>query len=176
MRHIKAKHTNPSQKQVFDEMEKNFKKHSHNKRNQASQKKQKEVDEKGFNTKNKKAVQACQKKQKEVDEERFKQQHNKAEQARKKRLKEADEEGFNIKNKKFVQACQKKQKGSQAAAVKKFYQETCYGPVFECVCCRTLNFKHNVVEFNKKNRVQIRKKAKEAHTRDYNSKLEQVNL
>jgi len=69
-----------------------------------------------------------------------------------------------------------KKKGSQAAAVKKFYQETCYGPVFECVCCRTLNFKHNVVEFNKKNRVQIRNKAKEAHIRDYNSKLEQVDI
>merc|ERR1711863_155210 len=71
MRHIKAKHTNPSQIQSFAEMEKSFKKHSLNKRQQASQKKQKEVDEEGF-----------------------KKRHTKAEQDRQKRLKEIDEKGF----------------------------------------------------------------------------------
>ena len=101
MRHIKAKHTNPSQKQVFDEMEKNFKKHSTNKR-----------------------VQATQKKQKEVDEEGFKQQHNKAEQARKKRLKEADEKEFKKKEKIANKKNKSRIRGSRAGAVKKFYQET----------------------------------------------------
>ena len=98
-------------------------------------------------------MQACQKRQKETDEERFKKKKK-------------------IANGKY----KKKQRTSQEAAARRFHQETLYGPVFECVCCRTLNFKHNVVEFNKKNRVQIRKKAKDAHIRDYNSKLEQVNL
>ena len=176
MRHIKAKHTNPSQIQSFAEMEKSFKRHSLNKR-----------------------VQASQKKYKEVDEERFKQQHNKAEQARKKRLKEDDEEGFKKQQRESEQAGKKRrfskdpkkfkklkkqadqkykitQRGSRAAAVKKFFQETLYGPVFECVCCRTLNFKHNVVGFNKQTRTQIVKKAEDAHSRDYNCKLEQVNI
>ena len=139
------------------------------------------------------------KRQNEFDEEGYKKRHAKLEQARKKRRKETDEKGFNKLNKEAVQACQKRQKetdekgfkkkkkiankknnsrirSSRAAAVKKFYQETLYGPVFECVCCRTLNFKHNVVGFNKQIQTQILKKAEDAHTKDYNSKLEKVNI
>ena len=153
MRHIKAKHTNPSQIQSFAEMEKSFKKHSTNKR-----------------------VQATQKKQKEVDEEGFKQQHNKAEQACKKRRLSKDPKKFKKLKKQADQKYKITQRGSRAAAVKKFFQETLYGPVFECVCCRTLNFKHNMVGFNKQTRTQIKKKAEDAHTKDYNSKLEQVNI
>ena len=157
-------------------MEKNFQKHSVNKRNQASQKKKKEVDKEGFNTKNKKAVQASRKKQKEKDEEGFNTQNKMAAQAYQKRKKETDEKGFKKKKKIANKKNNSRIRSSRAAAVKKFYQETLYGPVFECVCCRTLNFKHNVVGFNKQTRTQIMKKAKDAHSRDYNCKLEQVNI
>ena len=176
MGHIKAKHTNPSQKQIFAEVEKNFKKHSHNKRNQASQKKQKEVDEERFKQQHNKAEQARKKRLKEDDEEGFKKQQRESEQAGKKRRLSKDPKKFKKLKKQADQKYKITQRGSRAAAVKKFFQETLYCPVFECVCCRTLNFKHNVVGFNKQTRTQIMKKAKDAHSRDYNCKLEQVNI
>ena len=65
-------------------------------------------------------------------------------------------------------------KSSREAAIKKFFQEILYGPVWECVCCRTLNFWHNVVVYDEKMKAQIRKKADEAFERYYNSKIKQV--
>ena len=151
MRHIKGKHITSSQKQSFAAIEKNFNKHSTNKRKHAWVKKQMETDDEGFKRQNRKAVQDCRKRKKKTDKEGFRKRQQNA-------------------NKKY----KRKIGSSREAAVKRFYQEILYGPMWECVCCRILTFWHNVVVYDEKRKAQIRKKADEAHERDYNSRIKQV--
>ena len=141
---------------------------------QACRERQKKADEMGFNKRNAKSVQACRKRQKEVDEEGFNKHNTKAVQACQKRQLEDDEAGYR-KNKKMANQNHYRKRGtSQDAAIKKFHQEILYGPAFACVCCRTMNFRHNVVEYSKTSQTNIRKKADEAHAMDYNSRIQQV--
>ena len=91
------------------------------------------------------------------------------------RRRATNEMAFKNQQKKANQQYRRKIGSSQDAAVRKFFQETLHGPNFVCVCCRTLNFRHNVVIYDGKARVEIRKKANEAHEQEYNSKLKQVN-
>ena len=65
-------------------------------------------------------------------------------------------------------------KGSTDVAIKNFHKEKLYGPVFDCVCCKILFFRPQVVEYDKPNRVQIRKQSAEAQIRDYNDRAQQV--
>ena len=113
-------------------------------------------------------------KRKAADEEGFLETHRRKEQKSKMKRKAADEEGFKNQQKKANQQYRRKIGSSQDAAVRKFFQETLHGPNFVCVCCRTLNFRHNVVIYDGKARVEIWKKANEAHEQEYNSKLKQV--
>ena len=113
-------------------------------------------------------------KRKSADEEDFLETQRKKGQKSKTKRKAADEMVFRTQQKKANQQYRRKIGSSQDAAVRKFFQETLYGPNFECVCCRTLNFRHNVVIFDGKARVEIRKKAYEAYEQEYNSKLKQV--
>ena len=141
---------------------------------QACRERQKKADEMGFNKRNAKSVQACRKRQKEVDEEGFNKHNTKAVQACQKRQLENDEEGYR-KNKKVANQRHYRKIGTSLdAAIKKFHREILYGPAFECVCCRTMNFRHNVVEYSKTTRTNIRRKADEAHAKDYNSRIQQV--
>ena len=198
MRHIKSKHLTSSQMEGFADTEKDFKKHLDRKRVQAYQKIQKKIDEKGFKERITKAVLACQKRQKRVDERGFNKRHAKSKQASRKRQKEVDEEGFKQQTTKASQAYQKRQlgndeagfrkkqklaneknkiriRGSLEGSVKRFHQEILYGPAFVCVCCRTMNFRHNVVEYSKTTQTNIRRKADEVHAKDYNSRIQQVH-
>ena len=90
------------------------------------------------------------------------------------RRRATNEMAFKNQQKKANQQYRRKIGSSQDAAVRKFFQETLHGPNFVCVSCRTLNFRHNVVIYDGKARVEIRKKANEAHEQEYNSKLKQV--
>ena len=151
MRHIKTKHLTSSQGDAFADIEKDYKKHL-----------------------NKNRVKACEKRKREEDEEDFLETQGKKGQKSKVKRKAADEMVFRTQQKKANQQYRRKIGSSQDAAVRKFFQETLHGPNFECVCCRTLNFRHNVVIYDGKARVEIRKKANEAHEQEYNSKLKQV--
>ena len=197
MRHIKTKHLTSSQGDTFADIEKDYKKHLNNKRVKACQKRLKEKDEEGFKQKHNKVEQDRKKRKREEDEEGFMGKHRREEQKSMMKRKAADEDGFlekhrrkeqkskvkrkaadeNVfkdKQKKANQQYRRKIGSSQDAAVRKFFQETLHGPNFVCVCCRTLNFRHNVVIYDGKTRDDIRKKANEAHEQEYNSKLKQV--
>ena len=119
-------------------------------------------------------MQDCKKRKQEIDEEGFKKHRNQTELEGKKRRKSADEKGFKKRQKHANQRYKRKVGSSREAAVKRFYQEILYGPFWECVCCRILTFWHNVVVYDEKRKAHIRKKADEAHERDYNSKIKQV--
>ena len=197
MRHIKTKHLTSSQGDAFADIEKDYKKHLDRMRVKAYKKRQKEEDDEGFKQKKNMAEQDRKKRKREEDEEDFLEKHREEEQKSKAKRKAADVEGFLEKKrieeqqrkmkrkaademvfrkqqKKANQQYRKKIGSSQDAAVRKFFQETLHGPNFVCVCCRTLNFRHNVVIYDGKARVEIRKKANEAHEQEYNSKLKQV--
>ena len=198
MSHMKSKHLKSTQVQDFSDIEKDFRKHTSKKGMQTGREKQRKIDEEGFKRQQNEVKQAQRDKLRKIDEKGLRKQMSKAKQETRNRKKEANKEGFMedqrmagqvSKNKRLnddpkkyrkleKQACQKykrTQKSSHQAAVKRFYQETRYGPVFGCVCCRIENFRHNVVPWNEKTQAQIRTKAKDAHIRDYNSKLEQVD-
>ena len=113
-------------------------------------------------------------KRKSADEDGFLETQRKEGQKSKTERKAKDEMAFKNQQKKANQQYRRKIGSSQDAAVRKFFQETLHGPNFVCVCCRTLNFRHNVVIYDGKARVEIRKKANEAHEQEYNSKLKQV--
>ena len=91
-----------------------------------------------------------------------------------KRQLENDEAGYRKKRRLASQSHRRKIGTSLDASIKKFHQEILYGPAFACVCCRTMNFRHNVVEYSKTTRTNIRRKADEAHAKDYNSRIQQV--
>ena len=55
------------------------------------------------------------------------------------------------------------------AAKKRFRQEILYGPSFECVCCRMMCFRHQVVPFSEQVQENIRAKAKAAAERQMKS-------
>ena len=197
MSHIKRKHLISTQLQNFTDVEKDFRKHTINKSTQIERDRKRQIDKEGFNRQHREAMRATRSRQRAADKEGFDRRSREAKGATRSKKRLADEEGFmedqrkawKVSKKKRLNEDPKKYKrlekiknlkygrkigSSQEAAVKKFHHETCYGPVFECVCCRILNFRHNVVPWNEKTQAQIRTKANEAHIRDYNSKLEQV--
>ena len=174
MRHIKSKHLTPSQMEGFAATEEDFKKHLNKRRVNSCRKLQKEIDEEGFNKRNAKNMQASRARQKEVDEKSFNKRTTKASQDYQKRQLENDEEGYRKYKKVANQRHYRKIGSSLDATIKKFHQEILYGPAFECVCCRTMNFRHNVVEYSKTTRTNIRRKADEAHAKEYNSRIQQV--
>ena len=136
--------------------------------------KRKAADEDGFLKTQRKEWQKSMTKRKAADEEGFLEAQREKGQKSKMKRKAADEKVFKDKQKKANQQYRRKIGSSQDAAVREFFQETLHGPNFVCVCCRTLNFRHNVVIYDGKARVEIRKKANEAHEQEYNSKLKQV--
>ena len=131
-------------------------------------------DEEGFLEKHRREEQKSMMKRKAADEEGFLETQREKGQKSKMKRKATDEMVFKNQQKKANQQYRRKIGSSQDAAVRKFFQETLHGPNFVCVCCRTLNFRHNVVIYDGKARVEIRKKANEAHEQEYNSKLKQV--
>ena len=136
--------------------------------------KRKAADEEGFLETQREKGQKSKMKRKAIDEEGFLETQRIEGQKSKMKRKTADVMVFKKQQKKANQQYYRKIGSSQDAAVRKFFQETLHGPNFVCVCCRTLNFRHNVVIYDGKARVEIRKKANEAHEQEYNSKLKQV--
>ena len=155
------------------EDEKGFLK-KHKREEQRSKMKRRAADEEGFLETQRKEGQKSKAKRKATDEEGFMKKHRREEQKSMMKRKAADEGGYKNQRKKANQQYKRKIGSSQDAAVRKFFQETLHGPNFVCVCCRTLNFRHNVVIYDGKARDEIRKKANEAHEQEYNSKLKQV--
>ena len=140
----------------------------------ACKRKLKEDDEEGFLEKHRREEQKSMMKRKAADEGGFLEIQREKGQKSKMKRKAADEMVFRTQQKKANQQYRRKVGSSQDAAVRKFFQETLHGPNFVCVCCRTLNFRHNVVIYDGKARVEIRKNANEAHEQEYNSELKQV--
>ena len=56
------------------------------------------------------------------------------------------------------------------AAKKRFHQEIKYGPIFPCVCCHGMYFRHQVVPYNGKLERKIRTEAKAAQMRNTKEK------
>ena len=169
----------------------------HRKEEQKSKMKRRATDEEDFLKTQRKEGQKSKAKRKAIDEDGFLETHRREEQKSMMKRKAADEEGFLETQRKKGQKSKAKRRAtdvmvfkkqqktanqkycrkigsSQDAAVRKFFQETLHGPNFVCVCCRTLNFRHNVVIYDGKARVEIRKNANEAHEQEYNSELKQV--
>ena len=136
--------------------------------------KRKSADEEDFLETQRKKGQKSKMKRKAADEDGFLETQRKEGQKSKMKRRATDDMVFRTQQKKANQQYRRKIGSSQDAAVRKFFQETLHGPNFVCVCCRTLNFRHNVVIYDGKARVEIRKKANEAHEQEYNSKLKQV--
>ena len=174
MSHIKRKHLKSTQVQDFTDVEKDFRKHTTNKKKQDERDRKRKIDEEGFKEQRSKAKRATRNKKRTADEEGFMEEQRKAGQVSKKKRLEEDPKKFRKFEKQACRKYKRIQRGSHQAAVKRFYQETRYGPVFGCVCCGIENFRHNVVPWNEKTQAQIWTKANDAHIRDYNSKLEQV--
>ena len=195
-KHLNNKRVKACQQRLKEKDEEGFKQ-KHNKVEQDRQKRKREEDKEGFMEKHRRVEQKSMMKRRATDEEGFMENQRKRWQKSMTKRKAADEEGFLEKHRREEQKSKVKRKAadeklfknqqnkanlqyrrkigrSQDAAVRKFFQETLHGPNFVCVCCRTLNFRHNMVIYDGKARVEIRKKANEAHEQEYNSKLKQV--
>ena len=62
------------------------------------------------------------------------------------------------------------------AAKKRFHQEIMYGPIFPCVCCNDLYFRHQVVPYDDKLQDKIRSQAKAAAARNAKDKATDPDL
>ena len=136
--------------------------------------KRKAADEDGFLKTQRKEWQKSMTKRKAADEEGFLETQRKKGQKSKMRRRATNEMAFKNQQKKANQQYRRKIGSSQDAAVRKFFHETLHGPNFVCLLYNLLNFRHNVVIYDGKARVEIRKNANEAHEQEYNSELKQV--
>ena len=62
------------------------------------------------------------------------------------------------------------------AAKKRFHEEIMYGPIFPCVCCHGVYFRHQVVPYNEKLQDKTRAQAKAAEMRKANEKATEEDL
>ena len=62
------------------------------------------------------------------------------------------------------------------ASKKRFHQEIMYGPIFPCVCCNGLYFRHQVVPYDDKLQDKIRSQAKAAEMRNAKEKSTDQDL
>ena len=147
MRHIKTKHLAARDKKHFEDIEKAFRKHTINKSKHGNRTKKMKEDPEGVRKRHREEEKASRLKRIDKNPEEFRKKHNKVTQ---------------------------NWRGSRDVAIKNFHKEICYGPVFPCVCCKALYFRPQVVELNGPTQTQIRKSARDAQIRNYNSKVQQV--
>ena len=86
------------------------------------------------------------------DRDGFMETHRRQEATRKSRRMEEDKEGFNKKHREEVA----KYRGN---AENTYLNEVRLAAIFPCVCCHTLNFRQQVVEFSQKQATTIKEKA-----------------
>ena len=106
----------------------------------------------GFNESNRETVAKSKAKRKMNDLEGFMETHRRQEATRKSRRMEEDKEGFNEKNREDVAKC-------RGNAENTYLNEVRLAAIFPCVCCHTLNFRQQVVEFSQKQANSIKEKA-----------------
>ena len=86
------------------------------------------------------------------DKDGFMETQRKQQATRKSRRMEEDKEGFKEKNREDVAKC-------RANAENTYLNEVRLAAIFPCVCCHTLNFRQQVVEFSQKQATTIKEKA-----------------
>ena len=99
------------------------------------------------------------------DKEGFLETQRKQQATRKSRKKNEDREGFNEKNREDVAKC-------RGNAENTYLNEVRLAAIFPCVCCHTLNFRQQVVEFSQKQANSIKEKALAA----YQKQKVQINI
>ena len=128
-----------------------------------------------FNESHRKAEAKHAAKKKMDDLEGFLEPRRRKEANRKSRRMEQDKEGFNKKNREDVAKCrgnmreenpdklkedQNKWKAKERSNAENSYlNEVRLAAIFPCVCCHTLNFRQQVVEFSQKQADSIKEKA-----------------
>ena len=90
------------------------------------------------------------------DKEGFMETRRKEEANRKSRKRDEDKEGFKEKNREGVAKC-------RGNAENTYLNEVRLAAIFPCVCCHTLNFRKQVVEFSQKQAASIKEKALAAY-------------
>ena len=96
-----------------------------------------------------------------MDPEDFKRKHQDHQREYLKRRSEMNKDLVKEDNKRWKRQ-QKMKSKTREAAYKRFREETGYGPMFECVCCRTMCFRSQVVEYTEKVKRNILEKAAKA--------------
>ena len=197
MRHIKTKHLPSSDRKHFEDIEKAFRKHTKNKSDHAIRMKKMEEDPEAVRKKHRDVDKLCRERRMEEKPEVVRKKHREVEkESRERRIEEKPEvvrkrhrevekdsrerrieKNPEVKKKHSeVERIRKiARKGSRAAAIIDFFKEILYGPDFPCESCEGLFFRHQVVEINGPTQTQIRKKARDAQIRDYNSTVQQVH-
>ena len=170
MGHIKSKHLGAAYLELFKDIEMDFRKHAVNKNKKKCREKMikqnpelakerhREVDKKSRDKRINENPELAREKHREVDKKCRDKRMNENPELVRERHREVD----------------RIHKSSINAAIKNFYKEILYGPIFPCECCVGLYARHQVVELDKPCQAQVRKHADEAKIRDYNNKVQQV--
>ena len=79
----------------------------------------------------------------------FSEKHRKSENMSKNKRKMEDLEIFRSKNRKSKAKSERKHKNNETKALKRFLDQTRFGPIFVCSCCYTRQFKENSVSMKK---------------------------
>ena len=109
------------------------------------------------------------------DKDGFMETHREEEAIRKSRRLEEDKEGFKKKNREDVAKCRGNMREENPGKMKEdqnkwkakernnaentYLNEVRLAAIFPCVCCHTLNFRQQVVEFSQKQATTIKEKA-----------------
>ena len=109
-----------------------------------------------FNEKNRKKVDKTKAKKRKEDLEGFNETHRKEEAKHKAKKKDEDP-------KKFKEEQNKWKSKQRLDAESTYRKEVRLAAIFPCVCCHTLNFRQQVVEFTEKQAESIKEKAFAAH-------------
>ena len=149
------------------EYEQELKKHIQRIRTQEKEAKKKKADPEHYAKK--KSIYRTQQQMKNPDE--FKRKHREQNKEHLKRLSFLGKSKLKEYKKKWDRMNRLRNK-TQEAAKRRFYQDILYGPVFPCVCCRTMCFRHQVVVYTEKVKESIRAKAKAAEVRNAKSKAD----
>ena len=129
----------------------------------------------GFLESNRESVAKYKAKKKMDDLEGFMETHRREEAKYEAKSKEEDLEGFTRKNKEKVGKCREKMREENPDKLKddqnkwkakersnaenSYLNEVRLAAIFPCVCCHTLNFRQQVVEFSQKQANSIKEKA-----------------
>ena len=86
----------------------------------------------------------CILKRKVMDPDMFAKKHRKSDNRSKYKRKGEDMEIFRSKNRKSKAKSERKHKNDETKALKRFLDQTRFGPIFVCSCCYTRQFKESV--------------------------------